>query len=94
MLTGDIKNQVDQVWNAFWSGGISNPLEVIEQKVAGQEVAVAPRAPKGQIIDLMEALKASLEAKKAAAATEAAGAERKPAQAKGRSAAKRKAAAK
>jgi len=31
MITGTIKNQIDQVWNAFWSGGISNPLEVIEQ---------------------------------------------------------------
>jgi len=31
MLTGEIRNQVDAVWNAFWSGGISNPLEVIEQ---------------------------------------------------------------
>ena len=31
MLTGAIKNQIDTVWNAFWSGGISNPLEVIEQ---------------------------------------------------------------
>ena len=40
-------------------------LEIIEQKVAGQEIAVAPTRPaKGQIIDLMEALKASLEAKR------------------------------
>jgi type I restriction enzyme M protein len=31
MITGPIKSQIDQVWNAFWSGGISNPLEVIEQ---------------------------------------------------------------
>ena len=31
MITGTIKSQIDQVWNAFWSGGISNPLEVIEQ---------------------------------------------------------------
>ena len=31
MLTGELKNKVDQVWNAFWTGGISNPLEVIEQ---------------------------------------------------------------
>jgi type I restriction enzyme M protein len=31
MLTGDIKNQIDSIWNAFWTGGISNPLEVIEQ---------------------------------------------------------------
>ena len=31
MLTGELKNKVDQLWNAFWSGGIANPLEVIEQ---------------------------------------------------------------
>ena len=31
MITGAIKSQVDQIWNAFWSGGISNPMEVIEQ---------------------------------------------------------------
>jgi type I restriction enzyme M protein len=31
VITGAIKSQIDQIWNAFWSGGISNPLEVIEQ---------------------------------------------------------------
>ncbi|WP_426939741.1 type I restriction-modification system subunit M [Pseudarthrobacter sp. S6] len=31
MITGEIKSQIDKVWNAFWTGGISNPLEVIEQ---------------------------------------------------------------
>jgi len=31
MITGEIKSQVDRVWDAFWSGGISNPLSVIEQ---------------------------------------------------------------
>jgi len=31
MITGEIKNKVDQIWNAFWSGGVSNPLSVIEQ---------------------------------------------------------------
>jgi type I restriction enzyme M protein len=31
MITGPIKSQIDAIWNAFWSGGISNPLEVIEQ---------------------------------------------------------------
>ena len=31
MLTGEIRNQVDQIWNSFWTGGISNPLEVMEQ---------------------------------------------------------------
>src|SRR5215510_12936963 len=31
MITGDIKNQIDRIWDSFWSGGISNPMEVIEQ---------------------------------------------------------------
>lgn len=31
MITGEIKNQVDKIWEAFWTGGISNPLTVIEQ---------------------------------------------------------------
>jgi type I restriction enzyme M protein len=31
VVTGTFKGQVDRVWDAFWSGGISNPLEVIEQ---------------------------------------------------------------
>ena len=31
MITGEIKNKVDQLWNTFWSGGVSNPLSVIEQ---------------------------------------------------------------
>src|SRR5690554_1784351 len=31
MLTGEIRSKVDQAWNAFWAGGIANPLQVIEQ---------------------------------------------------------------
>src|SRR5450755_3673332 len=31
MITGDLKSKVDRVWDAFWSGGIANPIEVIEQ---------------------------------------------------------------
>lgn len=31
MITGDLKTKIDRIWDAFWSGGISNPLEVIEQ---------------------------------------------------------------
>ena len=31
MLTGELRSQIDAVWNSFWSGGISNPLEVMEQ---------------------------------------------------------------
>jgi type I site-specific restriction endonuclease len=31
VITGAIKSQIDRIWDSFWSGGISNPLEVIEQ---------------------------------------------------------------
>ena len=31
MITGDLKSKIDQIWNTMWSGGISNPLSVIEQ---------------------------------------------------------------
>ena len=31
VITGEIKSKIDHIWNAFWSGGISNPLEVMEQ---------------------------------------------------------------
>jgi type I restriction enzyme M protein len=31
MFTGEIRSQIDAIWNAFWTGGISKPLEVIEQ---------------------------------------------------------------
>jgi hypothetical protein len=35
LVTGEIRSQIDAVWNAFWTGGISNPLEVIEQITCG-----------------------------------------------------------
>ena len=31
MITGELRAQVDNIWNTMWSGGISNPLSVIEQ---------------------------------------------------------------
>lgn len=31
VITGEQKSKVDAVWDAFWTGGISNPLEVMEQ---------------------------------------------------------------
>jgi DNA end-binding protein Ku len=69
-------------------------LELIEQKVAGQEIVAAPAQPaRAQIIDLMEALKASLAAKQAAAPA-AAPTHRRPAQAKGQPAVARKVSAK
>jgi type I restriction enzyme M protein len=31
VLTGELRNQIERIWDTFWSSGISNPLEVIEQ---------------------------------------------------------------
>ena len=31
MLTGAIRNDIDKLWEKFWTGGITNPLTVIEQ---------------------------------------------------------------
>lgn len=31
MLTGPIRNDIDKLWEKFWTGGITNPLTVIEQ---------------------------------------------------------------
>lgn len=31
VITGELKSKVDKIWETFWTGGITNPLEVIEQ---------------------------------------------------------------
>ena len=31
MLTGELKNKIDAIWEMFWTGGIVNPLDVVEQ---------------------------------------------------------------
>jgi type I restriction enzyme M protein len=31
MITGELKSKVDKIWDTMWSGGISNPISVVEQ---------------------------------------------------------------
>lgn len=31
MITGELRSKIDKIWETFWTGGITNPLEVIEQ---------------------------------------------------------------
>ncbi|MBE6022239.1 MAG: SAM-dependent DNA methyltransferase [Cellulosilyticum sp.] len=31
MLTGEMRNKIDKIWETFWTGGLTNPLEMIEQ---------------------------------------------------------------
>ena len=49
MIAGELKSKVDNIWNMMWSGGISNPLSVIEQltyllfiKRVGGELLISP----------------------------------------------------
>ncbi len=31
MITGQIKSQIDQIWETFWTGGITNSITLLEQ---------------------------------------------------------------
>ena len=31
MITGEIKNRIDQIWDTFWTGGITNSITILEQ---------------------------------------------------------------
>lgn len=31
MINGELKNKIDRLWEIFWTGGLTNPLTVIEQ---------------------------------------------------------------
>ncbi len=31
MITGELKNRINALWEIFWTGGITNPLDVVEQ---------------------------------------------------------------
>ncbi|MFF5050112.1 N-6 DNA methylase [[Kitasatospora] papulosa] len=31
MLSRELQSKIDRLWDAFWSGGLSNPLEILEQ---------------------------------------------------------------
>ncbi|MBQ7120039.1 MAG: SAM-dependent DNA methyltransferase [Oscillospiraceae bacterium] len=31
MITGELKNKINSLWEVFWTGGITNPLDVVEQ---------------------------------------------------------------
>ena len=31
MITGELKSQIDQIWNTFWTGGVTNTITIVEQ---------------------------------------------------------------
>jgi len=59
MLTGPIRNDIDKLWEKFWTGGITNPLTVIEQISylmfarmldMQEDTALFPDTPEGQLL--------------------------------------------
>ncbi len=41
MITGTLKSDIDRLWETFWTGGIANPITVIEQITFGRIEKVA-----------------------------------------------------
>jgi DNA end-binding protein Ku len=64
--------------------------DLIQKKIEGQEITVTPEAPAGKVIDLMEALKASLGMAKTESKPATVAAEEKPAEPKKKTATKKK----
>ncbi len=31
MITGELKTNIDKIWNTFWNGGISHTITIVEQ---------------------------------------------------------------
>ncbi len=55
MITGEIRNKIDQIWDAFWSGGIASPISVIEQMtyllfIKGLDEAQAKKEKQAQLL--------------------------------------------
>ena len=55
MITGEIRNKIDQIWDAFWSGGIASPISVIEQMtyllfIKGLDEAQARKEKQAQLL--------------------------------------------
>ncbi|MDP3849632.1 MAG: class I SAM-dependent DNA methyltransferase [Luteolibacter sp.] len=55
MITGEIRNKIDQIWDTFWSGGIASPIAVIEQMtyllfIKGLDEAQARKEKQAQLL--------------------------------------------
>jgi hypothetical protein len=65
VITGELKAEVDRIWDAFWSGGFANPLEIMEQityeppftsLAAGGPETLFPDADVDALIDAIRAV--------------------------------------
>jgi type I restriction enzyme M protein len=56
MITGEIRNKIDQIWDTFWTGGIASPISVIEQMtyllfIKGLDEAQARKERQARLLD-------------------------------------------
>ena len=51
MITGELKNKIDALWDIFAAGGLVNPLEVIEQDTERDNYIYADEAKEYGLID-------------------------------------------
>lgn len=57
MIVGELKNKVDRIWEMFWTGGVTNPLSVIEQItyllfIKGLDAADDRRAKESALLEI------------------------------------------
>jgi hypothetical protein len=57
MITGKIKNQVDAIWMSFWTGGITNSIDVLERE---RVVYDAPEVILGRVVKLQNEINEAL----------------------------------
>ena len=49
MLTGELRSKIDTIWNAFWSGGISNPLVMATLARLEEEIVAGMKELEGML---------------------------------------------
>ena len=57
MITGKIKNQLDAIWMSFWTGGITNSIDVLERE---RVVYDAPEVILGRVVKLQNEINEAL----------------------------------
>lgn len=67
MLTGEVRHQIDRIWDAFWSGGISN---IYEEPFTGIHYegldGVFPSTVADEIVTIIELINANAKVSTAA----------------------------
>ena len=55
MITGELKNKVDKLWEMFWTGGLTNPLDVMMKDLA--VLQESPFSDVGSVSEVFDDLK-------------------------------------